>query len=153
MARPTGRPAGRPKKQPTFEPPGFKQAVLARFIEYARRHGSAALHLLATDVWRGEMTLDAWAKSFNVAGTWVEAWAQDVREVTDIAVGVARRNTLPGTGRVRIRRSDHVVSVTRRRPHRCGRVLVPSHWHAPRTAPARHHFRWRRLCVLEPRRK
>src|ERR1039458_1573841 len=66
MARPTGRPAGRPKKQPTFEPPGFKQAVRARFIEYARRHGSAALHLLATDVWRGEMTLDAWAKSFNV---------------------------------------------------------------------------------------
>src|ERR1017187_5338458 len=78
MGRPTGRPAGRPKKQPTFEPPGFKQAVRARFIEYARRHGSAALHLLATDVWRGEMTLDAWAKSFNVAGTWVEAWAQDV---------------------------------------------------------------------------
>ncbi len=78
MARPTGRPAGRPKKQPTFEPPGFKQAVRARLIEYARRHGSAALHLLATDVWRGEMTLDAWAKSFNVAGTWVEAWAQDV---------------------------------------------------------------------------
>ena len=78
MARPTGRPAGRPKKQPTFEPPGFKQAVRARFIEYARRHGSRALHLLATDVWRGEMTLDAWAKSFNVAGTWVEAWAQDV---------------------------------------------------------------------------
>src|ERR1035438_2836723 len=75
MGRPTGRPAGRPKKQPTFEPPGFKQAVRARFIEYARRHGSAALHLLATDVWRGEMTLDAWAKSFNVAGTWVEAWA------------------------------------------------------------------------------
>src|ERR1017187_7670728 len=80
MARPTGRPAGRPKKQPTFEPPGFKQAVRARLIEYARRHGSAALHLLATDVWRGEMTLDAWAKSFNVAGTWVEAWTQDVRD-------------------------------------------------------------------------
>src|ERR1017187_10360307 len=68
MARPTGRPAGRPKKQPTFEPPGFKQAVRARFIEYARRHGSAALHLLATDVWRGEMTLDAWAKSSTSLG-------------------------------------------------------------------------------------
>src|ERR1022692_4346832 len=147
MARPTGRPAGRPKKQPTFEPPGFKQAVRARFIEYARRHGSAALHLLATDVWRGEMTLDAWAKSFNVAGTWVEAGAQDVLDAWREGI----RYPAPAVSESGV--LTNVVSVTRRRPHRCGLVLVPSHWHAPRTAPARHHFRWRRLCVLEPRRR
>src|ERR1035438_2256293 len=52
----TNRKASRKAQETaTFEPPGFKQAVRARFIEYARRHGSAALHLLATDVWRGEM--------------------------------------------------------------------------------------------------
>ena len=67
----------RPKKQPQFEPPGFHQAIRARFIQFAQLHSSPALRLLATKVWLGELSLQEWAKSFNVSQTWVEQWAQD----------------------------------------------------------------------------
>jgi hypothetical protein len=68
---------GRPKKRLYFEPPGFRQAVRARFIEFGRRHDSRALRLLGTKVWSEEVNVREWAKSFNVVGTWVEQWAQD----------------------------------------------------------------------------
>jgi hypothetical protein len=67
----------RPKKHPQFEPTGFHQAVRARFIEFARIDNAPALHLLGTRVWLGEISAQDWAKSLNVAQTWVEQWAQD----------------------------------------------------------------------------
>src|SRR2546429_9932387 len=68
---------GRPNNEPRFEPPGFRQAVRARFIEFARFHNSRAIYLLGTEVWSGETSLHDWAESFNVSKTWVEQWAQD----------------------------------------------------------------------------
>jgi hypothetical protein len=73
-------PLGRPKKQPRFEPPGFRQAVRAQFIEFGRHHNSRALHLLGTKVWRQEMSLQDWAKLFYVSNTWVEEWARGTLE-------------------------------------------------------------------------
>lgn len=67
----------RPRKQPQTEPPGFRQTVRARFIEFGVRHNCHALRLLCTKVRNGEMSLQAWAESFHVAETWVEQWAQD----------------------------------------------------------------------------
>jgi hypothetical protein len=67
----------RPKKQTQFEQTVFHGAPRAKFIEFGRIHNSPALRQLCSKVLLDEMSLHAWAKLFNVAGTWVEEWAKD----------------------------------------------------------------------------
>lgn len=67
----------RPRKQPQFEPDMFHQSPRARFLESGLRCNSLALRLLATTVYQGKVSVQDWAKVFNVSATWVERWAQD----------------------------------------------------------------------------
>jgi hypothetical protein len=68
------------KKAKVFAPPGWRQALKCQFLNFAFVHNRHALQLLAVDVKNGSMTPHEWAKSFNLAGTWVEEWAQDTLE-------------------------------------------------------------------------
>src|ERR1019366_6589804 len=56
---------------------GFHAAPRAKFIEFGRLYNTPALRLLCSEVRLDEMSLHDWAKSYNVAGTWLEQWAKD----------------------------------------------------------------------------
>jgi hypothetical protein len=67
----------RKKKQKVFAPPGWRQAIKAKFLSLAFHHNPNALYLLATKGRAGVITAHEWADSLNVAGTWIEQWAED----------------------------------------------------------------------------
>ncbi len=67
----------RPKKPLVLVSPSALQAIRTKFLNFAVRHNSPALRLLATKVYPSEMSVHQWADSLNVAETWLEQWAQD----------------------------------------------------------------------------
>jgi hypothetical protein len=67
----------RQKRAPAFFPPSGMQAIRTRFLNYAVQYRSRALHVLAKDVYRGDMSVSEWARSLNATSTWLERWAQD----------------------------------------------------------------------------
>jgi len=63
-----------------FVPPGGRQALKARFLDFGFRHNPDALRRLATDVRSKLMTPREWAKLYRLEGTWVEVWVGDTLE-------------------------------------------------------------------------
>src|SRR5580704_16273193 len=54
-----------------------QQAIKQKFLDFARRHNSPAMRLLATKVFKDELSVADWAQQFNLTGTWVQEWAED----------------------------------------------------------------------------
>jgi len=61
-----------------FAPPVWRQTLKAKFLVTAFGHCPQATELLAGQVREGARSVQDWAVQFNVSGTWIELWAEDV---------------------------------------------------------------------------
>jgi hypothetical protein len=68
------------KNKTVFVPPGWRQALKARFLDFGFQHNPDALTLLATEVRSGKITPLQWANQHHLGATWVEEWVHDVLE-------------------------------------------------------------------------
>ena len=71
----------RTKKKPVFASPGWRQAIKCKFLSFAFQYNPHALELLATKAMDGAITAREWAAAFDLAGTWIEQWAEDTLQV------------------------------------------------------------------------
>jgi hypothetical protein len=83
--------AGKPRQQ-AFVGPRWKRAIKAKFLDFGFRNNPDALKRLTTEVKSGEITASAWAKSYDLGGTWVESWAEHTLSVWELRPDLCPEN-------------------------------------------------------------